>query len=158
MKRRDTSFVLLSADISHPWQGEQRIGFVLRLQSPPNAACQSGDDMSNLWVKPEVCLVACLWMLENIKLKHHNRSCGTCSDVNKGIIKKKQWVYFNYIRCTLWCCYSTPLKASVCHQMSLLCSTWKECADLNLSHGNGGAICVVWLQKPLLNTRRCWLT
>lgn len=41
--------------------------------------------------------------------------------------------------------------------MTPLCWAPKECTDLNLSHGNTGAICVIWLQMPLLNTWCCWL-
>lgn len=54
----------------------------------------------------------------------------------------------------LYCCYSNK---------HVFTNKWprfvehQRCTDLNLSHGNTGAICVIWLQMPLLNTWCCWL-
>lgn len=107
MKRKDWSFVLLSADISHPWQGTQRFGFVLRLRPPPLpvslwliwAICEWSRSQ---WCLSHRCTVAsaCLWMLgmlENIKWKHHNRSCGIYADLNERKKKKKPRAEKGYI-------------------------------------------------------------
>lgn len=139
-KRKGRSFVLLSADISHPWQVTQRIGFVLRLQPllpPPSLlpSCQSAADMRDLWMKPEsMRSVASAWLSVSIGAGWKTSSEHiTTGHLGYGLIRIKEQktrtnVYLLQSSCfTLLLVYTHGNKHVLDFRWLLLCWTYKEC-------------------------------